>query len=173
MYEVIGPYGNNVEAMAQQITSGASNILVGSNPTFTISNFLAVFPQFGDTQTPDNNMLVPITIQQMYITMANASILQVRWHSMWQYAMCLYTAHFCTLWLQTQSGPNSTAAQVVATAQAMFPESAVSAGDVSGSYDISSVAGDLPGWAMWKTTSFGIQLASMARMVGRGGMVVR
>jgi hypothetical protein len=116
--------------------------------------------------------LVPDDLLDLFISMATASIQEARWHSQWKYAMCLYVAHFCALYLQTQAGPNLTASQVVATAQGMFPKSSKSVGDVSVSYDTSAINNDIPGWAAWKSTVYGQQLATIARIVGRGGMYV-
>ena len=135
----------------------------GSGSGATVNITVAVIPP----------SLVPPDILQMFVDMANSSILEVRFHSQWAYAMCLYIAHFCALYVQSQSGMNQTAAQVINTAQAVFPKSSKSVGDVSVSYDTSSILGDMPGWGAWKMTSYGIQLATIARLVGKGGMYVR
>lgn len=99
---------------------------------------------------------------QLFIDMANSSLAQTRWKSKWKYAMCLYVAHFLTLWLRTQNGINATAAQVISTAQSAFNVSSKGVGDVSVSYDTSSISGSLPGWGMWATTTYGMQLAQLA-----------
>jgi Protein of unknown function (DUF4054) len=158
-----GPYGNEITAMVQQIKADASNVIAGTNSAYTKTNFLAVFPQFaiqtsGDTPTD----VIPDATMQLFIAVATASLAQARWGSYWEYAMALYIAHFCTLFLQTQVGPNSTAAQVVATAETKFPKASKGVGDISVSFDTSSISGDLPGWAAWKSTTFGLQLATMA-----------
>ena len=161
---------DNITATAQNIIAVASNVAQGSNPSFTAADFLAVFPQFSAAD-PDVT-LIPDDLLDLFIAMADASIKENRFHSQWKYATCLYVAHFATLFLQTQTGPANTAAQVVATAQAMFPRASKSVGDVSVSYDTSAINNDLPGWAAWKSTIYGQQLATIARMVGRGGMYV-
>lgn len=115
---------------------------------------------------------VPEDILNLFIAMANSSLQKSRWLSKWEYAMGLYIAHFCLLHLQTQVGANASSAQIIASAHSLFPKASKSVGDVSVSYDTSSILGELPGWAAWKTTSFGVQLATLARMFGAGGMYV-
>jgi hypothetical protein len=43
----ISPYGQNVEAMVEQVTAVASGILQGTNSPYLLSDFLAACPQFG------------------------------------------------------------------------------------------------------------------------------
>jgi len=171
-----GPYGNDITAMVQTIKADASNVIQGTNDAYTTVEFLAVFPQFAITKTVGTvtSNVIPSDVIDLYISMATASLVQLRWKSKWTYAMALYVAHFCTLYMQTQAGPNLTATQVVGTAEAKFPKQSKGVGDVSVSYDTSSIAGDLPGWAMWKTTTFGMQLATLARALpsAKGGMYV-
>jgi len=163
----IGPYGNDIQALLQSITSAASNIIVGTNPPFTINNFLNIFPQFGPEINENYQYIL-----NMFIGMANACLIYNRWQSKWQYGMALYTAHFYTLYLETLSGLNQTLGQVVAAGSAQFPKASKSVGDVSVSYDVTSVTSDLNGWAAWKSTTFGVQLATLARLLGKGGMFI-
>ena len=160
----------DITATAENIKAVAANVARGSNPAFSAADFLAVFPQFSAAD-PDVT-LIPDELLELFIAMADASIKETRFRSQWKYATCLYVAHFATLFLQTQTGASNTAAQVVATAQAMFPRASKSVGDVSVSYDTAAINNDLPGWAAWKTTLYGQQLATIARIVGRGGMYV-
>jgi hypothetical protein len=171
-----GPYGNEIVAMVTQIKADASNVIQGINPAYTSSDLLAIFPQFGITKTVGviTTTVIPSTMMSLYIAMATASLVQLRWKSKWSYAMALYIAHFCTLYMQTQAGTNKTAAQVVGTSEAKFPKQSKGVGDVSASYDTSSISGDLPGWAMWKSTTYGMQLATLAKSLpsAKAGMYV-
>lgn len=162
-----GPYGNEIGATVQQIISAASNVSRGANPPFGVNDLLNIFPQFGP-ETNDNYEC----ILKMFIEMANACIIYSRWQSKWKYGMALFVAHFYTLYLQTQVGLNDTLGQVLANANAQFPKQSKSVGDVSVSYDTAAITGDLEGWGMWKSTTYGIQLASLARLLGKGGMYV-
>jgi len=171
-----GPYGNDIQAMVENIKADAANVISGTNPSYASTDFLAIFPQFGITTTSGTTTttVIPDDVLDLYISMATASLIELRWKSKWSYAMALYVAHFCTLYLQTQAGPNKTAAQVVGTAEAKFPKQSKGVGDVSVSYDTSSISGDLPGWAMWKSTTYGMQLATLARALptAKAGMYV-
>lgn len=175
----VGMFGNNIDVMVEQIKSDAANVPSGQNPAYAASNFLEIFPQFGLTKPvsgtpPTTAPVIPDVVMTLYLEMANASLQYSRWRSKWAYAMALYMAHFCTLWLQTQIGGNLTAASVVAAAEARFSVASESAGDVSASYDTSSIAGDLPGWAAWKSTTYGLQLATLAKGIptANAGMYV-
>lgn len=152
------------------IIGGASNIKTGSNPPFLLNDFYALYPQFGPNSSGE--FLVPETIMQMYIDLADASIKEARWHSYWKMAMGWFVAHFCTLYLQGTANPDSGAGAVLAAGQAVGLNTSESAGDVSASIDYNVIAQDLDGWAAWKLTNYGQQLATIGKLVGRGGMYI-
>lgn len=143
--------------------SDGSNLRTGTNPTYAVSDFLSTYPQFG-------NAIVPQTVIQQFITMANASVQQARWRAAWQTAMGFFVAHFCTLYLQTAADPNSGAAAVFEAGRAQGVITGESVGDLSYSADVN--AGSVDGWAAWNLTAYGQQLATLARMYGKGGMYI-
>lgn len=51
-------------------------------------------------------------------------------------------------------------------------QSSKSAGDISVSYDFSSIQEDFAGWGAYKLTAFGQQFVTLARVYAMGGMVV-
>ncbi|MCR8981641.1 DUF4054 domain-containing protein [Brevibacillus laterosporus] len=155
---------------APGIIGVASNIRTGSNPLFTFEDFIAVYPQFG--ANADGNYVIPQMIIQMFIDLANECINQARWHSYWTVAMGWFVAHFCTLYMQGTADPNSGAAGVLKAGQTRGLATSKSAGDVSVSTDYSVIAQDLDGWAAWKLTIYGQQLATIGRLVGKGGMYI-
>lgn len=161
---------NDDNLSAGGIIGAASNIRTGSNPPFSFNDFITMYPQFG----PDTNTsyLVPQAITQMFINLADASIKEARWHDYWQIAMGWFIAHFCTLYLQGTANPNNGAAAVLAAGQAMGLNTSESVGDVSVSTDYNTIAQDLDGWAAWKLTIYGQQLATIGKLVGKGGMYV-
>ncbi|MGG3012292.1 DUF4054 domain-containing protein [Brevibacillus parabrevis] len=161
---------NNVNMSVSNIIGIASNIRTGSNPPFAFDDFVAMYPQFG----PDGagNYVVPPEIVQMYIDLANACILEPRWHSYWKVAMGWFIAHFLTLYVQGTADPNSGAAGVLRAGEARGLIASKSVGDVSVSRDYSAIGNDLDGWAGWKLTTFGQQLATIGKIVGKGGMYV-
>lgn len=162
---------NDSERYAQQLASDASNIRIGDNPPYLVSDFLAIYPQFGTTTAGVVN--VPIVVIQMYIDLAQACIKQARWHTSWLVAMSLFIAHFTALWLRGTSSVDDTKDAII---DASYTEGILTGSSVDGvsySMDISSAADDLQGYGAWKSTSYGIQLATLSKIYGMGGMVVR
>lgn len=146
-----------------------SNLRSGTNPAYAVNDFTTFYPQFGNDSN-NNPIVVPQSVIQAFIDMANASLQQARWHSAWQTAMNLYVAHFCTLYLQTSADPNSGASAVFEAGKAQGVLSGESVGDVSYSSDVNIASVD--GWAMWNLTAYGQQLATLAKLYGKGGMQI-
>lgn len=212
--------------------AGASNIVVGTNPPFTIQDFLAIFPKFGGVQLmatatsslgstilnsvstttgivagnlvagpgiPDgatvvstsadtitlsvsvtqsnsgftltvwNQPTIPFVVLQAFITLASASLVQARWLEQWQMAMCWYVAHFATLYAQSDGNPNSTVGQIAAQGISTGITVSKSVGDVSVSYQ--PLQG-LENWAAWNLTTYGQQLATFAKLIGSGPVLL-
>ncbi|WP_368489313.1 DUF4054 domain-containing protein [Clostridium sp. BJN0013] len=149
------------------IIGDASNLSFGSNPPYAIEDFLQVYPQFGNDA--NNNSVIPTAIIQMYINLATTCIKKDKWFDAWEVAMGWFIAHFLTLYLQGTADPNSGAAGVLQAGQTRGLDTSVSAGGVSVSTDYGTITQDLNGWAGWKLTIYGTQLASMARIIGIGG----
>ena len=93
-------YGISYPIDADQVSAVASNIRQGTNPDYTIADFLSMYPQFGATRTP-NVPNVPTAVVQLYIDLATASVQQSRWHAAWKIAIGLFVAHFCTKYLSS------------------------------------------------------------------------
>lgn len=163
-------YNTDSETYAQQVIASASNIKTGTNPSFTLEDFYIQYKQF----KPNSNgeFIVPEIVMQMYLNLADASIKEARWHSSWQLAMGWFIAHFLTLYVQGMADPNSGAAGVLKAGQAKGLNTSKSAGDVSASTDYSIIANGIDGWANWMSTSYGIQLATIGKFVGKGGMAI-
>jgi len=150
--------------IANQWAGIASNIVQGENPAYTTVMFLSDFPQF--TSNISGTML------QNFVNMANATILEKRWHENWRYGMGLFIAHFATLYMQTLNGANPTASQVIAAAQTKGLLSSKSVGDVSAGYDFGTAMQGITGWGSFKTTQYGFQFLTLARMLGKAGSYV-
>jgi hypothetical protein len=152
------------------IIDDASNLRTGQNPAYVLSDFVAVYPQFGTPQ--GGSPVVPTVILNSFIALAHASIKEARWHDMWSIAMGFFVAHFATLWLQGTTSPTSGANAVLAAGQAKGLNVSESVGDVSVSTDYNAIGQDLDGWAQWKLTLYGQQLASFGKLMGKGNMYV-
>lgn len=163
------------QAIAADIPA-AANLSDGTNPGYASTDFLASFPQFASVCTsPDGGEtppLVPAALLQQFINMATASLSQSKWFDLWQYAVGLFVAHYVTMFLAASQ--QTTPKGLVAGAKPASIMSSKSVGNVSASYDTSSIAEDMKGWGAYKTTTYGQQLITLSKTVGAGmgGMLV-
>lgn len=141
----------------------ASNIKAGDHPPYGVSDFLDRYPQFSGN--------VPEEVLRDYVELGLSCVNYKRFNAMWKTALGFFIAHFCTLYMQSMQPYGTAAASVVATASSAGMITGESADGVSYSRD-GSMLNDLAGWAAFKMTTFGVQFASMARLVGKGGMYV-
>lgn len=149
--------------MINSLIAQASNIKREGHPDYTAESFLALYPQFTG--------VIPEEVLKMYVDLGVSCINAKRFGKMWKHAVSLFIAHFCTLYMQSMQPEGTAAASVVAAASSAGMVTSESADGVSYSRDGSALS-DLSGWAAFKMTTFGVQFATIARMVGRGGMYV-
>lgn len=145
------------------IVSQASNIKKEEHPEYTKETFLLLYPQFRG--------VLPDAALDMYVDLGLSCVNYRRFNRMWKAAIGLFIAHFCTLYLQSMQPEGTEASQVLASASSAGMVTSESADGVSYSRD-GSALNDLNGWAAFKMTTFGVQFATMAKLVGRGGMYV-
>ena len=150
----------------QQAFAVASNIVDGENPSYTCEDFRKIMPAFTAEIIPDEQL-------QHFIDLAQAVVKEARWMSLWREGMRLYIAHFVTLFLETPP-EGATRQQILNGGKLQGNKTSKSVGQVSVGYDNGSQAtSDLEGWAAWKLTTYGVQFATYARLIGMGGMYVR
>ena len=113
---------------------------------------------------------VPLGVINLYIAAALASIMQARWQGLWVQAVGWYTAHMCTMWLQSNGSVYTTQGQVAASGLAFGITVSESAGDVS---HTSQLMQGLDSWGAWVLTQEGRMLVTQAQVVGMGGIYVR
>ena len=155
-------YGYDTYEVAGIVTT-ASNIVFGNNPSYTVVDFQAFYPQFATN-------LFPTGVLQLFINLANACLSYDRWFDNWQLGMSLYVAHFATLFLQSQVPAGATAKQVVAAGLAKGIQASKSVADVSVSYQMV-----VTGWEQWGSfnlTLYGQQFITMASIIGMGPIYV-
>lgn len=145
------------------IVSQASNIKKEEHPEYNKETFLLLYPQFRGA--------IPDAALDMYVDLGLSCVNYKRFNRMWKAAIGLFIAHFCTLYLQSMQPEGTDASQVLASASSAGMVTSESADGVSYSRD-GSALNDLNGWAAFKMTTFGVQFATMAKLVGRGGMYV-
>lgn len=156
--------------MSNNKISGASNIKTGTNPPFMLGDFYKIYPQFGANSEGD--YVVPEIVTQMYLDLADASIKKARWHKSWKVGMCLFIAHFLTLYVESIGGSESGASGIIEAGKAKGLDTSMSVDGVSVSTDYSLTAGSVNGWASWKATVYGQQLAALGKLIGKGGMLI-
>ncbi|NHL37738.1 DUF4054 domain-containing protein [Clostridium botulinum] len=146
------------------LIGSAGNMKPGTNPPFTLEDFNHVYPQFKD--------IVPLIVLEMYLDMANACIKESRWHKQWKYGMCLFIAHFCTLYLQGVADANGGVKGILEAGKAQGLDTSISVGDVSISTDYSITTNNIEGWNGWSLSTYGQLLISIGTLLGKGGMYV-
>lgn len=176
MYPVIGVPMNPMVPMFEEVKRVAANIgSPGEIGDYTLEMFQADFPEFFTVSvgscTGLNNYgpMLPAGIIMMYLESANRTIIPSRWGTDWRMAAGLFTAHLCALRLQTYSD-GSTPGQVAANAANTGTVKTATLGDTSLSYDNAAVNAGTEKWGSWNLTKYGLQLSTMARMIGIAGM---
>jgi hypothetical protein len=146
------------------LVAQASNIKRDNDVQYSKSEFLAYYPQFSN--------LVPDIVLGGFLELANACVSQDRYGKMWKLAIGLFVAHFCALWLQNISKEGSSTDDVLQSCKPAGIVTSESADGVSYSMDLSLLNNDLNGWAAYKLTTYGVQFATIAKLVGKGGIYV-
>ena len=166
--------GENNAAFISMIDaiSSSSNIILTDNPAFSLADFQLIFPVFAineeDAVEPDPEK-IPYIVFALFLAMANKAIKYDRYKDSWKYFMCLYIAHFLTLWIQTQSGDEGSANAL----RGAMPTGVATSKSVDGlsiSYDLLGVSEDLEGYGTWKLTVYGQQLVTLTRIYRGAGM---
>lgn len=143
--------------------SAAGNVPLLDNPTYTAEMFYIVYPAFKGKISDE--------LLAMFISMAMVSVNQARWgEEWWPFGMANFIAHWVTLNMEASQNPTCSAAGIIANARAQGLVASKTVGNLSISYDFSQV--DFNGWPMYKTTTYGRQFASIARLLGMGGMYI-
>ena len=140
-----------------QAIVAASNIRRSENPSFTATDFMALYPKFVD---------VSEEMIEAWVQIAHASLSYARWHEWWRIGMGLFIAHHLTLLA------NPATADTIEGGLSRGVASSKSVTDMSISYDVSSIATECAGWGTYGQTTYGQQLVQFAKLVGKGGMTV-
>ena len=142
----------------------ASNLRNGTNPSYTSDDFLAMYPQFTNH--------IPAAMLSSFILLANNSLEEARWHSHWKLGMALFIAHYCQLYLNSSSPADTLLEKAKSLSKPQGLTASKSVGDVSISYDFNTISDSLKSWGTWNLTIYGQQLATIGKLVGKGGMYV-
>lgn len=138
---------------------------MSSVDSYTLEDLKVIYPQFAGDGIPDS-------VLEMYLDLAHETIQKTRWRSYWKLAMGLFVAHFVTLWAMGATNGAGSAAELASAGENQGVVSSKSAGGVSISRDFSLTNQGLTDWAGWNQTQYGTQLATLAKLVGKGGIQV-
>lgn len=112
---------------------------------------------------------IPFVVLLAFIAAANAALQQALWQDLWPMAMGLYVSHFATLYARSDGNPSSDAGMIAAQGISYGIQTSKSAGDISVGYQ---AVGGLEAWGSWNLTMYGQQLATFAKTIGSGAMLV-
>ena len=132
----------------------------------TVSEFIAFYPQFkkiADDRSP---------VVEEYLAQAHSICDEDRWLDMRNEGIRLYAAHKLTLYLKTLTAEGATDAQIASAGDAKGIKTNKSVAGVSLGMAESSATTGIEGWGAFKTTEYGIQFMTLARMIGMGGMYI-
>lgn len=146
----------------------AANLGV-SKGNYTVEDFQQDFPQFFSSE---GFSLLPLTMLQEIVNMANSSVQPDKWGEAWRYAVGLYVAHYATLYLRSYSPSNDDPAQAAASGALVGVVSSATLGDASVSYDTSAITGGTADWGDLNATTYGQLLANRAKLLGIAGTYV-
>ena len=157
-----------------ELLARASNIVGENKNKYTIDMFLEDFPQFSKAEEQQIKSILPQSILNQFISMANNAIQEDRWFDKWRYATGLYIAHYSTLYLKSYAPASeyndvSTAA---ASGTTMGNVASASEGDQTISYDNSAITRGTEKWGTWNATVYGQQLVIEAGLLGKGGSYI-
>lgn len=165
------PYFENAKRVA------ANMPLYGEKGTYSADMFQEDFPQFYRKTVDDEGAdvytaLVPLSMLEQFIDLANTSVTPSRWGTSWRYAAGLFTAHWSALYLSAYADGSPSPQAAASGAAQTGNVSSASLGDTSISYDNTAINAGTEKWGTWNATKYGAQLATMARMIGIGGTYV-
>lgn len=148
---------------------GAAANIGHSTGDYTVAQFQVDFPQFFNSE---GEPLLPETMLQEIINMANSSISPDKWGSSWRYAVGLYVAHYVTLMLRVYKPSSETAQDAAASGTLTGVVKSATLGDASVTYDTSAITAGTEDWGDLNSTTYGQMLASRARLIGLAGSYV-
>lgn len=156
------PAGTTIAAIPTPSSGGGSNGTITLSQNASANGSAPVTIYVGPP-------IAPLQVIAAYIALASSSLAQARWLESWLVAMSWFIQHFLILYARSNGNPNCGPGQVVVAGLKQGITVAASAGGVS--QGLERVPG-LDSWAAWNSTGPGVQLATMAKVVGAGPIYV-
>lgn len=151
------------------VRAAAANIGSGAPGNYTAEQFQEDFPQFFNSR---GQPLLPASMLEEIIRMANAAVQPDRWGEGWRYAVGLYVAHYVTLYLRGYAASNETPNAAAASGALVGMVKSATLGDASVSYDTAAITAGTEDWGDLNSTTYGQMFANRAKLIGMAGMLV-
>lgn len=151
------------------VRAAAANLGSGAPGTYTAEQFQEDFPQFFNSW---GQPLLPASMLEEIIRMANAAVQPDRWREGWRYAVGLYVAHYVTLYLRGYAASNETPNAAAASGALVGMVKSATLGDASVSYDTAAITAGTEDWGDLNSTTYGQMFANRAKLIGMAGMLV-
>ena len=151
------------------VRAAAANLGSGAPGTYTAEQFQEDFPQFFNWW---GQPLLPASMLEEIIRMANAAVQPDRWGEGWRYAVGLYVAHYVTLYLRGYAASNETPNAAAASGALVGMVKSATLGDASVSYDTAAITAGTEDWGDLNSTTYGQMFANRAKLIGMAGMLV-
>ena len=151
------------------VRAAAANLGSGAPGTYTAEQFQEDFPQFFNSW---GQPLLPASMLEEIIRMANAAVQPDRWGEGWRYAVGLYVAHYVTLYLRGYAASNETPNGAAASGALGGMVKGATLGDASVSYDTAAITAGTEDWGDLNSTTYGQMFANRAKLIGMAGMLV-
>ena len=151
------------------VRAAAANLGSGAPGTYTAEQFQEDFPQFFNSW---GQPLLPASMLEEIIRMANAAVQPDRWGEGWRYAVGLYVAHYVTLYLRGYAASNETPEQAAPPGALVGMVKSATLGDASVSYDTAAITAGTEDWGDLNSTTYGQMFANRAKLIGMAGMLV-
>jgi hypothetical protein len=117
---------------------------------------------------------MPIVVILSYIMFANASVMYNRYFEAWFMMMCYFVAHYCTMYMRSESGvPNLTATQVASSGLAKGIIVSRAAGDVSARSQVLFDIATYAEFGAWTETIYGELFITIAAATASGPVWVK
>ena len=150
------------------VRAAAANI-GGDKGSYTVEQFQQDYPQFFTTE---GQSLLPVTMLEEIINMANTAVQPDKWLDSWRFAAGLYAAHYATLFLRSYSPSSETPQQAAASGALVGVVKSAALGDSSVSYDTSAITAGTEDWGDLNSTTYGQMFANRAKLIGMAGTYV-
>lgn len=133
--------------------------------TVTVSNIATAN---GSTLTVYETPFIPIIALLTYVNLAHYCVMITRYFATWQFMMALFVAHYATLYMRTESGPNDNPSQVASSGLTKGIITTRAAGDVSAGAQATMAANGYEDWGAWGETQYGEQFITIAKATNCG-----